>query len=367
MMVVLFHFRANSHIENLALVRNSWLFVDFFFVLSGFVIAANYSQKLLGGEVSVFRFMGLRIARLYPLHLFVLALFVLTEGLMLLVRPLLGNADRMPFEGGRALSLLPENILLLQSLGPKFGLSGIQSWNVPAWSISAELWVYLVFALTLLAGFWGTILFRLVAFAVIPVAIIVWHGGSLGLEVDGGVFRCIMGFAVGTLLWQAYRVFGTGQFKTGYWEVPVFAGMLVFVAIAPGYGITLLAPLVFGLVLWVFSAEQGLLSRLFSHRVFLLLGTLSYSIYMVHTYLHARFNNLAVLVEKVSGVSLHANTSDPLFGVTLWAGDLFVLVGSLLTVAFSFMTWKYIEKPGQVLGRRWMGAKPSATVQKDLS
>jgi hypothetical protein len=38
-LVVLFHFHGFSPIYSVELVRNSYLFVDFFFVLSGFVIA----------------------------------------------------------------------------------------------------------------------------------------------------------------------------------------------------------------------------------------------------------------------------------------------------------------------------------------
>jgi peptidoglycan/LPS O-acetylase OafA/YrhL len=46
-LVALFHLEAYSHLVYSHLnaapfLRNSWLFVDFFFVLSGFVIAANY-------------------------------------------------------------------------------------------------------------------------------------------------------------------------------------------------------------------------------------------------------------------------------------------------------------------------------------
>ena len=45
-LVVLFHFHGHSPIYSAALVRDSYLFVDFFFVLSGFVIAWNYARRL---------------------------------------------------------------------------------------------------------------------------------------------------------------------------------------------------------------------------------------------------------------------------------------------------------------------------------
>ena len=40
------HFKSVSYIHSTALVRHSYLFVDFFFVLSGFVIAHAYLDKL---------------------------------------------------------------------------------------------------------------------------------------------------------------------------------------------------------------------------------------------------------------------------------------------------------------------------------
>jgi len=43
-LVALFHLDAYSHLYGVPFLRNAWLFVDFFFVLSGFVIAANYSN-----------------------------------------------------------------------------------------------------------------------------------------------------------------------------------------------------------------------------------------------------------------------------------------------------------------------------------
>ena len=45
LMVALMHINSISHISESTLVRQSWLFVDFFFVLSGFVIAHSYIDR----------------------------------------------------------------------------------------------------------------------------------------------------------------------------------------------------------------------------------------------------------------------------------------------------------------------------------
>ncbi len=57
LLVALFHLKSAGLIADLALVRKGWLFVDFFFVLSGFVIAASYGVRLRSW-FSVARFMA---------------------------------------------------------------------------------------------------------------------------------------------------------------------------------------------------------------------------------------------------------------------------------------------------------------------
>src|SRR6266513_2571664 len=97
-LVALFHLDAYSHLYGVPFLRNSWLFVDFFFVLSGFVIAANYQQRLRDG-FGIGRFLFLRLGRLYPLHFAMLALFVGCELLKAIRRILLPELSPIePFE-----------------------------------------------------------------------------------------------------------------------------------------------------------------------------------------------------------------------------------------------------------------------------
>lgn len=48
--------------------KEGFVGVSFFFVLSGFIIAYNYQEKLQTGQTSKRRFWVARIARVYPLH-----------------------------------------------------------------------------------------------------------------------------------------------------------------------------------------------------------------------------------------------------------------------------------------------------------
>src|SRR3978361_1715459 len=78
--VVFFHMSgfSTAFVINNNFVYNSDMFVDFFFVLSGFVIA--YSYEHLTGLRNVFTFLKKRFRRIYPLHLFMLLIFLLYEG-----------------------------------------------------------------------------------------------------------------------------------------------------------------------------------------------------------------------------------------------------------------------------------------------
>jgi peptidoglycan/LPS O-acetylase OafA/YrhL len=139
--VVFYHFNAPGWLCGSPVARGGEMFVDFFFVLSGFVIAASYGQRLRKG-FSLGRFMGLRFGQVYPLHLAMLLVFVAME-LVALVKPSL--SPRPPFTGARSLQHLADNVFLLEATG----LSGGPSWNTPSWSICVEFWTYLIAALVL--------------------------------------------------------------------------------------------------------------------------------------------------------------------------------------------------------------------------
>src|SRR6266446_3449491 len=75
MMVVLYHIPEFFFFSDLAVIRSGWLFVDFFFVLSGFVTTHAYGTELanLGGAL---QFIRKRFFRIYPLHFCTFAAFL---------------------------------------------------------------------------------------------------------------------------------------------------------------------------------------------------------------------------------------------------------------------------------------------------
>ena len=77
-LVAFMNFDAYSHFHTSAFIVNSYLFVNFFFVLSGFVMSAGYQKRLVHG-FGVGKFMLLKFGRVYPLHIFMLSCFISFE------------------------------------------------------------------------------------------------------------------------------------------------------------------------------------------------------------------------------------------------------------------------------------------------
>src|SRR5262249_11756292 len=160
-------------------------FVDFFFVLSGFVIAANYQQRLLEG-FGARRFLLLRLGRLYPLHFAMLALFI---AFWLLKRWVSSTA---PLGGpNEAPDTIVANLLVVHGLH----LFDFLTWNVPSGSISTEFYPYAVFAVCLIALRRRAWLALVLAMIGGPVLIAALSGHAMNTHYDWGFVRCLYGFA----------------------------------------------------------------------------------------------------------------------------------------------------------------------------
>ena len=148
LLVVIYHFAdvylPNTHPEAITLaISKGYLAVDLFFLLSGFVIAHAYRDAFLGGVTarSYADFVKARIARLYPLHVTVLALFIVTAlTKMGFDYALAREVTPMPLAGWRSVEAIGANLLMVQGFDVgEFG------WNPHAWSLTLEFTAYLIF------------------------------------------------------------------------------------------------------------------------------------------------------------------------------------------------------------------------------
>jgi peptidoglycan/LPS O-acetylase OafA/YrhL len=202
--VVLFHLRFLLapwiSAGALAFLARGNLAVDLFFILSGFVIALNYSERVAGGGVRAYGdFLFRRFARIYPLHLLILLGFAAYA----LAAVRFGSA-RVEEQGWG---------YYFASLGlvQNWGLTGEARWNVPAWSISTEAMAYLLFPLLVALLMPLRRPLRLLAACVVLLGLSVepyfWLTGHPfpNAVAQTGLYRCLAQFALGMALcglWQ---------------------------------------------------------------------------------------------------------------------------------------------------------------------
>lgn len=343
LLVALEHINTSSFLHQNGLVHRGYRFVDFFFVLSGFVIAHAYRERLQTGWADVRSFMIRRVGRLWPLHAVVLAGFVAFQVVSVLSTP-----QKSSFLEHNTISTLPANLLLVQS----WGWLHHGTWNNPAWSISTELFAYTVFAAacSFVPRRWLSAAALVIATG---SAIVIVEVAPVDMRstFDFGIFRCLFGFMTGVLvrsLWQRreVRVGTIGELAT---IAAVIAGVVLLPDGAPALAVT---PL-FAIAVWVFAAEDGRVSAALCTRAPQALGLWSYSIYMVHA---------LVAVLMLAAAFAATRIGIPLFGRVHGVAGIVgapVLTTSVtiaylaIIVALARLTYLRVEVPGQLSFNRW--------------
>ena len=333
--VVLFHFFIGQHFTNpfTTLLAHGYLAVDIFFVLSGFVMTLTYSHLFDRGHslASYGKFLGKRIARVYPLYLVgTLCAFVLI---------ILGVLEAPHLQLRFALLW---NLLMVQSWGITESLDG------PGWSISTEWAAYLLYPAFLLlfvrnrAGRWsaialsiGTLVFLSFsplahAHAVDSAAILDVHDWHYGLPV----LRCLAEFVLGMIAYQFSTTSSGIRFASRAWiqdALAVVAIMLLTIPRTDFLMVCSIPPLLAGL-----ARGGSFVARILGSKPMELAGRYSYSIYLIHTLL---YGVLGWIHHQVNAAGLkHGQTFAALIGISL-------------TIPLAALAYHSIEKPGRAFIR----------------
>ncbi|MBO9622162.1 MAG: acyltransferase [Sphingomonas sp.] len=297
------------------------IFVDLFFVLSGYVMCLAY-MRAADRPIRWHAFAAARFARLYPLHLFTAA----TAALVTVLLPPSGEAAPVWLD---APQLVKE--LTLTMAFPWHGQAGAV--NAPAWSISVEWWTYfLVFPVL------SVVLPRVrrwllpLLFLGGPALLVAIALSSKGLWIVGGIAfaRAATGFAAGVAVCLFAR--GTKRRPSALFTDLLCAavfGLIYLWSIAVGNDAWFLAP-AFPLLIWALAEGEpaSLWQRALASGPVVFLGAISYSIYLDHP----------IIVMLLA----HA---DP-FGVV--RSDVpMCLTTVVLTLPVAALTWRWIECPAQ--------------------
>jgi peptidoglycan/LPS O-acetylase OafA/YrhL len=306
-LVFLFHLGpfAETPVLNNRFVENSDMFVDFFFVLSGFVIAYSYQSMATGEQLK--RFLTKRIYRIYPLHFCMLMAFVGMEVAKNLLNPYIKVNNLV--NPANSVYTFFTSLFLINST-PVPGVHDV-SWNIPSWSISAEMLAYLVFGGLVVLIYNARQLSRRNWFYALVIVIclaglhVVSGTFQINYSFDYGFLRGIMGFFVGVL---CFNLFSGTHSNVRQWPAAFFSAgevislALIVLAIING---EVLKPMgavfevLFFVCVYLFSFEKGIVSHgLKKVKLLHKLGAYSYSIYMTHALLISLFNVLFIRILK---------------------------------------------------------------------
>lgn len=339
LIVALYHLGIGT--EQFGFIRNGYVFVDLFFVLSGFVIAAAYLNRLDSG-IQLRSFFIRRFGRLFPLLIFSTIVFILIENAIILAKRIAasnGYADALhnPDALAYAFPSVSEAFATL-TMTHSLGLFDELILNTPSWSISTEFYTYLLFAVVcfLLAG-----RLRLLSFVVLSAgafAITVWssvtihdclnRGGCLSVTYDYGFPRTVFSFFLGALVFLAsHRL----RFDTRLLQgVGLVLLALLFSFVDDNPALAFAFPFVFSILIIACCQDSGPLAAILNMRYLQMLGQRSYSIYLLHMPLILIFGNIAKRVDN------------------LWSALAVVIVYVVTLVVISGWTYRFVEDPLRV-------------------
>ncbi|MFS4467929.1 acyltransferase family protein [Maribacter sp. 2210JD10-5] len=337
LMVLIYHYPKDflpDYFYNFFIFRQSYVFVDFFFVLSGFVIAYNYNS--LNSYKGLWIYLKKRFIRLYPLLLFTVSIYFLFRVLTMYLFPDLLDSDNSLD------SMLMKTVdsLLFTNSTPILGSSS--GMNTPSWSISSEMISYIVFGLITI--FCNAKTRRIIFFITIILAstFLLKHGTLFKIG-DYGFLRGMVSFLLGYFVWELSLI----KKKTiGYVEyiVPIILVMAFYglsesrnSSLSIFFDVTI--PLTFAFLILVFLWSNGPLSKMLNSKKTQFLGKISYSLYLNH-YL------LVLVVPRLSFRFLNMPNNDYAY--------LFVfLLTIIVCIVYSYFTYIFIEQKGSKLLKRF--------------
>ncbi|MBV7263430.1 acyltransferase [Photobacterium sp. WH77] len=296
--LILFPQWRDSIAESTHFLENGYLWVDIFFILSGFVMMYVYQSTFAtGSSLKKWRgFMWLRFSRIYPLFFVTLAALFIWEyyksihQIGFYAGPLFdawGATGIPPFSGpfNRTETLVP-NLFLVNGI-----LSQPLSWNIAGWSLSIEWLCYLVFPLLM-----SVLLRPAKSNAWLPVLIMMVLGGMVSMHgtLDitstlNAFVRGICGFTLG--MWLS-RISFSPRMKS--WVnhdgllIALIIALISVLQFSISYTVTMTTYVLFALLVLVAANQQNrssLLLGLLDNKVTQFLGDISYSIYLWHSVL----------------------------------------------------------------------------------
>lgn len=319
---------------NSLVFKEGFVGVNFFFILSGFIIAYTYKDKLLARKTTLRKFWVARIARIYPLHL-----------LTLLISVCIGSyaaADSMDW-----IEHFIANLFLFQPFVPS--MDYYFSFNSPSWSLGCEQLFYFLFPFLVFGiGKGRKLLYLLLVLAVvIPVSMYFTRDADIKALWYVNPITRLPDFLVGMFLFRLYNKYKPVAWsyrRASVYEVAAIVLFLLFYIpageyIPKVYRYSCYYWLPIGFLLYVFSCQRGVISHLLSNKYLVIGGEISFSFYLIHLFIIDGYMKLI----STYGLSVPYQLGIPV---------LLVVITSL-----SVLSYYYFEKPANRYVKRLLNIK----------
>ncbi len=352
--ILLFHFtpsglrwEAHPWVSLYPLVDIGYVFVSFFFLISGFILSYNYGNRPV--PLNAMDFWMARMSRLYPVYLLTMVVSI----------PMLMNEWHVRshvqfWEGTIATPLL------MQGWFPRLATF----WMTVTWTLSCEVMLYIAFPwlmrlkwpgtwpklLAMLLGFW--------AIGMIPHSIYVIHDpdhlGQMATRYSDGIWintlkytplPYVCTFLAGLTLGRLHEIaklgvrgrmiVGVSGFVAAWYITYHLATRLPYIMIHGGLLTPVFAAIILGL------SGPSPLARVFSIKPLVVVGTSTYALYLLH------FNLFILMQQHHLWVRLHMERFDP------WASYVVVVCAALAAR-------KWVEHPAQMAIGNWWKRKRAA-------
>ncbi|MEO6042131.1 MAG: acyltransferase [Croceibacterium sp.] len=344
--VMFYHMGNVGWIAALHPFRLGWMLVDFFFVLSGFVIAMSYGARLAQGYPRG-RFLLVRLGRIYPLHIVTVAGFVALEWLVF--RPILHESH--------SLDALFRGVFLLDAFA-----RGAGNFFAPvSWAVGVELVLYVLAAGLFGRGRWAMGIALVLAGASAWALIAGFNVIGFGRLLQRG----LLGFPLGVACFWLHRRFrgvepGKGWLSVA--ECALLAGLAGWMWLPSQGGAAIpVTDLLYAAIVLVFARDGGLASRALQVRPLVALGQLSFALYMVHLYFIILPNRFLPGLFAALGHAEWVAPGRHTFGLESVAPP--PLIATVLTLAVAglalgtaWLAWRFIEEPAREWTRRFAPA-----------
>jgi peptidoglycan/LPS O-acetylase OafA/YrhL len=261
-----------------SIFSEGYLGVTFFFILSGFVLALSYQSKFELGLVDAKEFWIGRFKRIFPLHLLTL---IIAVPFVILGVETISKAFIQVFN-------FFINTLMIQSFVPVKGV--YFGYNSPAWSISNEMFFYLLTPFLLKITTKGNSLFYcllILTIVYIMTGYVLPEGYHHALLYINPVFR-LSDFLVGIIVFRFWIKRGSSKdkrisFALETLSLLLFAFVFFLCRDWPQFlRYSLIYWLPMGLIIYVVSSSAGPLVEILSYRPLVYLGKVSFSFYLIH-------------------------------------------------------------------------------------